>query len=88
MVVAATHLYLMSIPVRSAAHHVQDSVKTGRMLLEHAPDLRPSPDPEEEKHPQAVATPLVGPSTFSTLPGVTAANINDKVTCIEPSSRS
>ena len=27
---------------------------------------------------------LVGPSTFSTLPGVTAANINFKVTCVEP----
>ena len=31
-----------------------------------------------------VVKPMVGPSTFSTLPGVTAANINSKVTCVEP----
>ena len=86
LVMTATLMCVQSIAMRVVAHDVQEPVKMGTMLLEYGPDPRPSP--EEQAHPLAVVTPLVGPSTFSTLPGVTAANINDKVTCTEPSNRS
>lgn len=67
-----------------SVHIVQDAVHLSTMFLAQGRGLKALPG---QAHPLAVVTPLVGRSTFSTLPGVTAANINDNVTCVEPSSR-
>ena len=41
-----------------------------------------------QDHRLDAIAPFMGPSTFSTIPGVTAANINSKVSCIEPADMS